>query len=236
MIRGFALTIGLLAALGAGNGARADQYRPGQIGIANLFATLAQNATKPRRRSPTARALPPSPNSCASTTRPVGTRRRRLPLMSAAGRDTVAAPAPGQKPAAERARNRRSPRKARPLTPSRDGRGGRRKAEGRSEPQRNTELMNPIARPEPAQRAGDVATRNRRKEPRSRLAGARRKNRRRLPTCRQRSCAEPARPETPAQAQDGQPERPRRRRPPPRRRKPPPAKPATPVPRDNIPD
>ena len=231
MNRGFALTIGLLAAL-------APAMAQAQTNI-DQGKSASQSFRQRLRRMPQIRrvrcAKGKSAAAVAEFLREHYTTGRdqaaSLAAYVAGGRDTVASPrrARSRRPSVLKNRPRR---KARPLTPSRDGRARRRQAEGRSDPQR-IDFMNPIARPEPPQRTGEprraIAARSRH------ACGGAARTCRGCPRAGQRSAPEPARPSR-RRSSGGHPSF---RADAHRRRagwKPRPANPATPVPRDNIPD
>ena len=233
MDRAFALTIGLLVAL-APAAARAqtniDQGKSASQIFSNACAECHKSASA-LRKGKSAVALAEFLREHYTTGRE---QAASLAAFVAGGRDTVAAPEPGQKPAAERAQKppkleEGATANAKPRRPSEADA----KPKEEATPSGIPSFMNPIARPEPAQRPA-VATRNRRKEqvtpspeaPQEPAAVAH------VPAV---VVTEPAHPETPAQAQEANPAP----APTPTAAAPmeaPAGETGDPVPRDNIPD
>ena len=160
MNRAFALTIGLLAALApavAGAQTNIDQGKSASQIFANACAECHKSVAA-LRKGKSAAAIAEflrehyttGPQQAAS-----------LAAYVVGGRDSVASPAPGQKPAAERPERAQKPPKpedgatanAKPRRPA---------EEPREETSTGGSFMNPIVRPEPSRPT--TATRNRRKD------------------------------------------------------------------------
>jgi hypothetical protein len=162
--RAFALTIGLLTALAPAT-ARAqtniDQGKSASQIFSNACAECHKSAAA-LRKGKSAAAIAEFLREHYTTGRE---QAASLAAFVAGGRDTVAAPAPGQKPPAERAQKPSKPEEgaAANAKPRRPGEADAKPKE-EATPSSTPSFMNPIARPEPPQRPA-VATRNRRKEP-----------------------------------------------------------------------
>ena len=89
MIRRLAPIIGLLGGIAAGVGARADQYRPGQVAGADLRQRLRGLPQSRARAGRTARVASTLTGFCVSITRRAANRRPRLPLMCLAAAATA---------------------------------------------------------------------------------------------------------------------------------------------------
>jgi hypothetical protein len=161
--RAFALTIGVLAAL-APMMARAqtniDQGKSASQIFANACAECHKSASA-LRKGKSAAAVAEFLREHYTTG---SAQAASLAAYVIGGRDTVAAPAPGQKPAADRAQKPPKPEEsatanAKPRKPSEAD--ARPKEEA---PSGTPTFMNPIARPEPSQNRPATATRNRRKD------------------------------------------------------------------------
>ena len=140
MNRGFALTIGLLAALApamAHAQTNIDQGKSASQIFANACAECHKSASA-LRKGKSAAAVAEFLREHYTTGRE---QAASLAAYVAGGRDTVAAPAPRPE-AGGRAgcKSRPSPRKARPPTPSRDGRARRTQSRRRKRPPADTEL------------------------------------------------------------------------------------------------
>ena len=162
MNRAFALTIGLLAALAPAM-ARAqtniDQGKSASQIFSNACAECHKSASA-LRKGKSAAAVAEFLREHYTTGRE---QAASLAAFVVGGRDTVAVPAPGQKPAAERAQKPSKPEEG-AVANAKPRRPGEADAKPKEEatPSAIPSFMNPIARPEPPRPA--VATRNRRKE------------------------------------------------------------------------
>ena len=163
MNRAFALTIGVLAALAPAM-ARAqtniDQGKSASQIFSNACAECHKSASA-LRKGKSAAAVAEFLQQHYTTGRD---QAASLAAYVIGGRDTVAAPAPGQKPPAERAQKPPKPEEN-AIANAKPPRTGQPDAKPKEEasPIATPTFMNPIARPEPGQRPA-IATRNRRKE------------------------------------------------------------------------
>jgi cytochrome c553 len=162
--RAFALTIGVLAALAPAM-ARAqtniDQGKSASQIFSNACAECHKSASA-LRKGKSAAAIAEFLREHYTTGRD---QAASLAAYVVGGRDTVAAPAPGQKPPADHAQKPPRPEEsatanAKPRKP------GEADAKPREEaaPSGIPTFVNPIARPEPGQNRPATATRNRRKD------------------------------------------------------------------------
>ena len=158
MNRGFALTIGVLALIGP-----AMAHAQTNIDQGKSASQLFANACAECHKAPHTLAKGKSAATVADFLREHYTTGRDQAAALAAyvvsGRDTVAAPAPGRKPAAAAAAQRPGDTANANAKPRRPG-----EAEATSS---GGSMMNPIVHSEPVQRdtKPTAATRNRRKEP-----------------------------------------------------------------------
>jgi hypothetical protein len=154
--RGFALTIGFLAALAPAM-ARAQTNIDQGKSASQLFA----NACAECHKAPHALAKGKSAATVAEFLREHYTTGRdqaaALAVYVVSGRDTVASPAPGRRPAAGASAQKPPKPEERATANARPRRPG-------DEPTYGGSMMNPIVRPEPVQRDNKpaAATRNRR--------------------------------------------------------------------------
>jgi hypothetical protein len=162
--RALALTIGMLAALAPAM-ARAqtniDQGKSASQIFSNACAECHKSASA-LRKGKSAAAVAEFLREHYTTGRD---QAASLAAYVVGGRDTVAAPAPGQKPPAERAQKPPKPEEG----ATANAKPPRRPSEADAKPREEASpgiptFMNPIARPEPSQNRPATATRNRRKD------------------------------------------------------------------------
>jgi hypothetical protein len=162
--RAFVLTIGFLAAL-----APATVCAQTNIDQGKSASQIFSNACAECHKSPSALRKGKSAAAVAEFLREHYTTGAQQAASLAAyvvgGRDTVAAPAPGQKPPAERAQKPAKPEEGATANAKPPRRSGEADAKPKEEATPNIPtFMNPIARPEPSQNRPATATRNRRKD------------------------------------------------------------------------
>jgi hypothetical protein len=164
VIRAFALAIGVLAAL-APVTVRAqtniDQGKSASQIFSNACAECHKSASA-LRKGKSAAAVAEFLREHYTTG---SAQAASLAAYVVGGRDTVAAPAPGQKPPAERAQKPPKPEEGATANakPRRPGEADAKPKEDAG-PSAIPTFMNPIARPEPGQNRPATAARNRRKE------------------------------------------------------------------------
>jgi hypothetical protein len=162
--RAFALTIGVLAVLApamAGAQTNIDQGKSASQIFSNACAECHKSASA-LRKGKSAVAVAEFLREHYTTGRD---QAASLAAYVVGGRDTVAAPTPGQKPPAERAQKPPKPEENATANPK-PRRPGEAEAKPKEEasPSGTPTFMNPIARPEPGQNRPAIATRNRRKD------------------------------------------------------------------------
>jgi hypothetical protein len=162
--RAFALTIGVLVALAPAM-ARAQT----NIDQGKSASQIFSNACAECHKSPSALRKGKSAAAVAEFLREHYTtgsaQAASLAAYVVGGRDTVAAPAPGQKPPADHAQKPPKPEESATANgkPRKPGEADAKPKE-EAVPAATPTFMNPIARPEPSQNRPATATRNRRKD------------------------------------------------------------------------